>query len=93
MSKRLKKANEKRSLIKAVTESTDIVVDPPLQHAHSLRIRGKDVDISCSNIAGWITLTPVSDITRDLRYCPHCGQGLSIEILHDKLTALLPSRL
>jgi hypothetical protein len=87
-----KKSDEKRKMVNSVgwNTSIDIPTDP---NSHSLRLRGKEVDISCSDISAWITIFPVTDITRDIRYCPHCGQRVVSEILFDKLKGVMPQTL
>lgn len=77
-------------MVKEVTKNTSIEIPPPQTNFHSLRIREKEVDLSCSDISNWITITPISNLTEDLRHCPHCGQRLMSEILFDKLNALMP---
>lgn len=70
--------------------NTSIEVPTKEPNFHSLRLRGKEVDLSCSTICAWITISPVSDITRDLQFCPACGQQLVSEVLFDKLKGVMP---
>jgi hypothetical protein len=90
MSTKKKKSDEKRKMVNSVGWNTSIDIPAPVPNFHSLRLRGKEVDISCSALCAWITISPVTDITRDLCYCPHCGQRVVSEILFDKLKAVMP---
>lgn len=90
MKKNQKEISAKKKFEKEVSECTEVFIEAPPQHLHSLKIRGRDVEISCSNIAGWITLTPVQDISRDLRFCPHCGQRIAAEVFYGNMSALMP---
>jgi hypothetical protein len=92
MTKKIKKreAEKKRQLVKEVTETTIVGIESPPVNHHYLRVGNKRVNLSCSGLPDWITLEPVLDVSASVRYCPHCGQRLVIEILADSLNKLLP---
>jgi hypothetical protein len=85
-----KRDNAKAKLVNTVTWNTSISVPVKEPNFHSLRLRGKEVDLQCSTLPGWITLFPVTDITRDICFCPACGQKLVSEVLFDKLKGVMP---
>lgn len=82
--------NAKRKLVNTVTWNTSIDIPIKEPNFHSLRLRGKEVDIVCSTRQTWITMSPITDITLDICYCPACGDRLVAEILFDKLKMLMP---
>lgn len=91
-----KKDDGKRKLFNQVTWNTSIEVPTKEPNTHSFRLRGKEVDLSCSTMAPWevseywITLFPITDITKDINFCPACGQQLMSEVLFNKLQTVMP---
>jgi hypothetical protein len=92
MATKKKKDDSKRKLVNQVTWNTSIEVPVKEPNFHSLRLRGKEVDLSCSTKDRWITLYPITDITKDISFCPACGQQLVSEVLFDKLNGLMPNQ-
>jgi len=90
MTTKKKKDDSKRLAANKAMWNTSIDIPTKEPNFHSLRLRGKEVDLSCSTICAWITISPVSDITRDLQFCPACGQQLVSEVLFDKLKGVMP---
>jgi hypothetical protein len=90
MATKKKKDDGKRKLVNKVMWNTSIEVPTKEPNFHSLRLRGKEVDLSCSTKAVWTTLYPITDITKDICFCPTCGQQLVSEVLFDKLKGVMP---